>query len=99
MKQALSSVALQEIIPAILLPVNSTCLLRLRSGGEEFRSTLVASTSFIHLSAQLVKATCETLSPLLVKRRRLGQYKECFSSSGTGDSVTCARLNMQPRNC
>ncbi|KAL0406716.1 UNVERIFIED_CONTAM: Ribosomal protein S12, mitochondrial [Sesamum latifolium] len=29
----------------------------------------------------------------------LGQYKESFSSSGTGDSATCARLNMQPRNC
>lgn len=50
--------------------MNSTCLLRLQSGGEQFRSTLVASTSFIHLSAQLVKATCETLSPLLVKRRK-----------------------------
>ncbi|QCD82336.1 large subunit ribosomal protein L16 [Vigna unguiculata] len=30
-----------------------------------------ASTSFIHLSALLAKARCETLSPLLVKRRRL----------------------------
>ncbi|KAG2405123.1 60S ribosomal protein [Vigna angularis] len=31
----------------------------------------------------LAKARCETLSPLLMKRRRLDQYKESFSSSVT----------------
>lgn len=69
MKEALSSVALQEIIPAVLpsseLHVSAPATKRWRTVPK-----LVASTSFIHLSAQLVKATCETLSPLLVKRRK-----------------------------
>lgn len=70
MKEALSSVALQEIIPAVLpsseLHVSASATKRWRTVPKYTCS----STSFIHLSAQLVKATCETLSPLLVKRRK-----------------------------